>query len=366
MAEVKPEIKVDLADSPSKLADIDEFEDDTDLTFPTPAEQESGAWLIKVSESMWKAWNQIYENAPEGEHIEVGKLRVYHNKPDEAQRAQIRLHTPKDDERFAPQKDLPKVYNLDVRATAYNNTIVFSEKDLPGHRAQQFGQGKSLAAGKPTGINKNDRYGGGQRKPGTYRTAIPKQITLQPPILNEAVAKEVEDATSLDFFKKQYDKALLGGKKTTFTDRIDKTKYHPGNSTSTFTFGSMTSKPGKGHKKKPLKEKAVRMTTNELIDALQKCFTEYQYWSMRSLRKHLQQPEAFIKETLEGIAFLIKSGDFVGTYKLNDNTARLLNIENGVGVKQEEAVLKSEPESDGGTGDEAEDDDDNEMMEDVK
>ncbi|KAK4635608.1 Transcription initiation factor IIF subunit beta [Fulvia fulva] len=366
MAEVKPEIKVDPADSPSKLGDIDEFEDDTDLTFPTQAETQRGAWLIKVSEDMWKAWNEIYQNAPDGEQIEVGKLRVYHSKPDEPQKAQIRLLTPKDDERFAPHKDLPKMYNLDVRATTYNNTIVFSEKDLPGHRAQQFGQGKNLAAGRPTGINKNDRYGGGQRKPGTYRTAIPKQITLQPPIVNEAVAKAVEDDTSLDYFKKAYDKALQGGKKTTFNATVDKTKWHPGMTNSGFTFGSTTSKPGKGQKKKKQpKEKAVRMSTNELIDALQQCFTEYQYWQMKTLRQRLRQPEAFIKEHLEGIAFLIKSGDFNGNYKLNDNTARLLNIENGVGVKEESAVLKSEPESDGGTGDEAEDDD-NDEMEDVK
>ena len=366
MAEVKPEIKVDPVDSPSKLADIDEFEDDTDLTFPNQEEQNRGAWLIKVSEPMWKAWNEIYQKMPDGEQLEVGKLRVYHGKPDEPQKAQIRLSNPRDDERFAPHKDLPKVYNLDVRATAYSNTIVFSEKDLPGHRAQQFGQGKNLAAGKPTGINKNDRYGGGQRKPGTYRTAIPKQITLQPPVVNEAVAKAVEDDSSLDYFKKAYDKALMGGKKTTFTDRIDKTKWHPGTTNSGFTFGSITSKPGKGQKKKQPKEKAVRMSPTELIDALQQCFTEYQYWPMKSLRKRLQQPEAFIKEHLENIAFMIKSGDYIGTYKLNDNTARLLNIENGVGVKQEEAPeQKTDPESDGGTGDEAEDDD-NDEMEDVK
>lgn len=360
--EIKPEIKLDPADSPTKLADIDEFEDDTDLIFPNPEAQQTGAWLVKVSGDMWKAWNDIYQHQPDDADVEVGKLRVYNPKPGDdsgLQRVQLLLN-----DGLVQQNSLPKVYNLEIKANGYNNTVVFSEKDLDRHRAKQIGNMRNLAASKPSGIpGKSDRYG--PRKPGSYRTAIPKQTILAPPIINEAVAKPVEDDTSLDFFKRQYDAAMNDGKKTRFLDHIDKRQYHPGAASAGFTFGSMTSKPGKGLKKKEPKEKNVRMPEDKLLDALQQCFRRYQYWSMAALRAQLRQPDVWIKEVLEKIAVLVRSGDFTGNYKLNDNTARLLNISD-LDLKEELAPTKSEVESDQGTGDEMGDEDDEADFEDVK
>ncbi|KAK4507456.1 hypothetical protein PRZ48_001191 [Zasmidium cellare] len=350
--EIKPEIKLDPADSPSKLADIDEFEDDTDLIFPTPEMQATGAWLVKVSGDMWKAWNDIYQNQPDDADIEVGRLRVYNPKPGDppgSQKVQLLLN-----DGLHQQDALPKVYDLEMKDPGYQNTVVFSEKDLDRHRAKQIGNARNLAAGKPSGIGKNDRYG--PRKPGSYRTAIPKQTILAPPIINEAIAKPVEDDLSVQFFKRQMDAAMNSGSRTKIEDTINKKQYHPGAATTGFTFGSITSKPGKGLKKKEPKEKNVRMPEDKLLDALQHCFRQYSYWSMSALRAQLRQPDVWIKEVLDKIAVLVRSGDFTGTYKLNDNTARLLNIA-GSDLKEEAAPIKSEVESDQGTGDEMGDDD---------
>ncbi|KAF2161810.1 hypothetical protein M409DRAFT_27866 [Zasmidium cellare ATCC 36951] len=351
-AEIKPEIKLDPADSPTKLAEIDEFEDDTDLIFPTPEMQGQGAWLVKVSRDMWKAWNDIYQSQPDDAEVEVGRLRVYHAKPGDdpnSQKVELLLN-----DGLEQQKALPSVYNLEMKENSYQNTVVFSEKDLDRHRAKQIGHTRNLTAGKPSGIpGKSDRYG--PRKPGSYRTAIPKQTILAPPIINEAVAKPAEDKTSLDFFKRQYDAAMSQGRKATILPYVDK-GFHPGAASAGFTFGSITSRPGKGFKKKEPKEKNVRMPEDKLLDALQQCFRQYPYWSMSALRGHLRQPDVWIKEVLDKIAVLVRSGDFTGNYKLNDNTARLLNISD-LELKEEAAPIKSEVESDQGTGDEMGDDD---------
>lgn len=346
MATVKPEIKVD-SDEAKPLQDIDEYEEDTDLQIPNETGQ---VWLIKVSEDMWKAWNKIYTELPTSpDAIEIGKLRVFSAKPgQDKEKIQIRLN-----EDFEEHKALPKTYNLDMKSVGYNNTVIFTERDLPGHAKGGFGSSRHLAPGaKPAGINKQDRYNQQPRKPGSYRTAIPKQTALAPPIHHEAVANPVEDDSSLQYFTQIYSKALQGSTKTRFNDSTK--MRHPGVDNDSFAFGSLTSKPGKGKKKVP-KEKAVRMEKDKLLDALKNCFKEYQYWSLRALRHKLNQPEAYIKEMLDDIAVLMRSGDFVQNYKLKPEYERMVREDLGgmTEVKEELAPVKME-ESDDGTGDELE------------
>jgi transcription initiation factor TFIIF subunit beta len=49
------------------------------------------------------------------------------------------------------------------------------------------------------------------------------------------------------------------------------------------------------------------MPQNELLDRIFECFNRYNYWSMKALRAELQQPEAYLRETLEKIAVLAKN-----------------------------------------------------------
>lgn len=359
MAEVKPEIK---SESPRKAGDMAEFEEDTDLQIPAGNRV---AWLVKVSEDMWRAWAKMYADAPETQPLEVGKMRVFHPLPGDAPdhtRLQIRLNDSREEHRL-----LPKTYNLEVKSIGYNNTVVFSEKDLPGHRTAPFARTNNRHLPMPGGINKHDRYGNNQqpRKPGSYRTAIPKQTALAPRIHNEAIANPVEDDNALEIFAQQYKSALSAGNKTKYIG--NQRVRHPGLGDDSFAFGSLTSKPGKSGKKKVPKEKAVRMDKDKLLDSIRNCFKEYQYWSLRALRERLNQPEAYIKETLEDIAMLMRAGDFVQTYKLKPEWERLMRQSDmaEMPVKEEMAPVKMEGETDEDTGDEL-DDDGEEDFEDVK
>lgn len=69
-----------------------------------------------------------------------------------------------------------------------------------------------------------------------------------------------------------------------------------------------------GHK--PQQQKAARMPQNELLDKIFECFRKYNYWSMKALRAELQQPEAYLRETLDKVAVLAKSGAFATQWSL--------------------------------------------------
>lgn len=88
-----------------------------------------------------------------------------------------------------------------------------------------------------------------------------------------------------------------------------------------------------------------------LLDQIMKCFERFDFWPLRSLKAELNQPEAYLKEVLERVATLTRSGIYVGTYQLQasyKDTAKY-NFSN---VKAEQAP---EVGSDfGGTDDEDE------------
>lgn len=58
------------------------------------------------------------------------------------------------------------------------------------------------------------------------------------------------------------------------------------------------------------------MPQNELLDLVYQCFREYKYWPFKALKARLRQPEAYLKQTLEMVAHLVKSGDFSMTWEL--------------------------------------------------
>lgn len=56
--------------------------------------------------------------------------------------------------------------------------------------------------------------------------------------------------------------------------------------------------------------KTARMPQNELLDRIFSCFRRYNFWSMKALRAELQQPEVYLRETLDKVADMPKSGRF--------------------------------------------------------
>ena len=83
-----------------------------------------------------------------------------------------------------------------------------------------------------------------------------------------------------------------------------------------------------------------------------KCFERFDYWALRSLKAELNQPETYLKEILERVATLTRSGMYVGTYQLQQSYKDTVNY-NFSNVKSEPAP---EVGSDfGGSDDEDED-----------
>lgn len=316
---VKPEIKLD-PESKTNLADVDEFEEDTDLQIPAQPEQ---GWLTRVPPELWQAWNDMYKDAPSDQEIQIGKLRVFNQPKDNGeQRIELHLQTGLPQTQLVPQK-----YEVKLTSQDYNNSVVFSEKDLPGHRTQQYGRNRHNAAAgsKPTGIDKAERMRQ-NKKFGGYSSVIPKQTFLAAKVSHEANLIPMRDENYYADLERSLTQAMQPKVSTTFAlDKIDK-NLMPGRQSDMFNTFTTSSKPRGANKKKLAKEKAVRMPQEQLYTELYKCFKRYKYWKMGSLRAQLKQPEAYIKQTLETIAYLIRSGDFVGTYALKPEFHASLDI----------------------------------------
>ena len=62
------------------------------------------------------------------------------------------------------------------------------------------------------------------------------------------------------------------------------------------------------------------MPQNDLLDLIYECFREYRYWPMKSLKARLNQPEAYLRSTLELVAVLVKQGPHSGTWQLRPDS----------------------------------------------
>ena len=358
---VKPEIKLD-PDDKTDLADVDEFEEDTDLQIPANPAQ---GWLTRVPPELWQAWNEMYKDAPSDQPIQIGNLRVFDNPGQNGER-RLELHL----QNNIPQtREVPQKYEIKLTSEQYNNSVVFSEKDLPGHRSQQYGRNRHsthAAGSKPTGIDKAERIRQ-NKKFGGYSSVIPKQTFLAAKVNHEASLIPMKDENYYANLERSLTMAMAPKVSTTFQlDKIDK-GLMPGRQHDTFNTFTTSSKLKSGKKKTP-KEKAVRMPQDQLYTALYACFKKYKYWKMGSLRNHLKQPEAYIKATLEQIAYLIRSGDFVGTYAIKPEYEGSLNIMNETENPADDvAKVESAGDTDmGSDGVETEGDGDEGDFEDVK
>lgn len=355
---IKPEFKEDPADVKEGIADLDEFEEDTDLQIPADPPQ---GWLARVPPELWQAWSDMYSDAPAGDDkIKIGSLRVYESVDGGDQKLELHL-----DESIPATKEMPKKYQLKLQTSAYNNSVVFSEKDLPGHKSQTYGRNRHNAA-KSAGINKNDRFNNNNnnqqpvKKIAGYSSVIPKQTALAAKVLHEANLVPVEDADYYKSLERTLTQAMQPKVNTTIKSGMVK-GMQPGQQSDAFSKFTTagTSLPTKG-KKKPVKEKAVRMSQAEMYDAIHRCFREYKYWSLKALRHRLNQPEVFIKSSLENIGHLIRSGDFAMQYVLNPDYAASLDI-------KDEDVIADAAKVESGDEDSGDDADDDDMeMEDVK
>ena len=121
------------------------------------------------------------------------------------------------------------------------------------------------------------------------------------------------------------------------------------------------------------------MPKNQLLDLLFKLFGERATWPIKLLRERTQQPEAFLKETLNEIGFLHRSGEHNGTWELKENFKEGVRAQDVFTVTELTGCTQAKAEAGpsglpgmGGAdvkmedgGDEEEEDEDDEDMEEV-
>lgn len=62
--------------------------------------------------------------------------------------------------------------------------------------------------------------------------------------------------------------------------------------------------------------RTARIPQNELLDQIMGCFKDYKYWPLKTLKAKLQQPEAYLRQTLELVAHLVRQGPYAMTWQL--------------------------------------------------
>ncbi len=116
--------------------------------------------------------------------------------------------------------------------------------------------------------------------------------------------------------------------------------------------------PKKAAKKKQ-DDRAARLSQSELRDRIFQCYDKFSYWSMKAFKQTLNQPEAWLRENLEELAVLHKTGRFANHWELKPEYKRA-NLQ---GV--EGAAPDLGPEVPEGDESDFDADDDNVEMEDV-
>lgn len=69
-----------------------------------------------------------------------------------------------------------------------------------------------------------------------------------------------------------------------------------------------------------------------LIDKLMDLFRQHRIWGLRDLKAKVNQPEAYLRQTLDEIAFMWKAGDFNGKWELKDEFKSDAMLQNPTGV----------------------------------
>ncbi|KAI9681197.1 MAG: hypothetical protein M1817_002479 [Caeruleum heppii] len=349
-------LESDQAATLSGLSDDDVYEDAGDLDF---TDYDSGVFLMKVPKWLWENWAKIGDD----EQIELGKIRLESCGRDEHGKEKSKftmILSPS----VKHNKGLPREYDVNVMNDTSNNTFIFSEKDLPGYRTKDGAKSRFTShetKGKtPYSLNgavqqgRIQKWEKGKRSQPYYKRAIPKQTALAAVINHEVTCLPVENEEYQGIMDAMARGSLKPKRETKFIEGVGATAGNllaPGTLGSTGNFGKFikTSAPARA---KAGEHKSARIPQNELLDLIYECFGRYSYWPFKALKNKLNQPEAYLKSTLEIVAELVKSGRFALTWTLKPEN----KVAHYAEISEELA-----PDA-GDRGDEALDDDNGDAM----
>lgn len=345
-----PDVKMEhdaLTPSGSGYMDDDFYEDTGELQLPIKG-ADRDLWLTRIPEWLYEKvskWDELADGKDD-DQIVLGEVIAF---PDQMEKTGISRAQPMRiffDERWRQKSGLPTAFQLEPQPTKsemLRNTYIFTEKDLPGYKPNGVGQNKLGASGSFGGMqDPKSRI----QKRTKYKKAIPKQTTLIGSATRQYLAKPLSTREFIAFDTARHRQAIQGA--NTHTNIVENINELNVMDKTQSKFESFI-RPAAARKSQI--NKAARIPRNELIDELHKCFDQFSYWPMRALKQRLKQPEAYLKEVLGDIAFLIKSGPFASNWQRQPS----YNTAGSVSVKQEVA-----PDIDVGSAD-----DDEEEMEDV-
>ncbi|KMU92656.1 transcription initiation factor IIF subunit beta [Coccidioides immitis H538.4] len=316
------------------LSDEDIYEDTGDLDFANAAQD---VWLTRIPKILWENWSKLDDD----EEIQIGTVRV-EGPPTDIKRISLRLLD-------IPQNEgVPKDYNLkrqninaDRTAYAVQNTFIFTEKDLPGYKDRaHFLFNENQPHGRSyvyEQMKRDSRKKANKKKWEPYtRKTIPKQTAIAARVHDEFNCLPVENEEYHRIAEKRALEALKPKRETKFIERVTGKMLQPktAQAADKSNFIQVTKPP----KIRTQDNKTARMPQNELLDLIYACFRRYRYWPFKSLKAELKQPEAYLKQTLEMVAHLVKSGDFAMTWELKPE-AREASYANAMAYKDAKQEL---------------------------
>ncbi|KAI0125800.1 putative transcription initiation factor IIF subunit beta [Xylariales sp. AK1849] len=366
MASIKsePVIKPDPEDakqSPAALDDDDLYEDAGDLEFydpNVPQDPYGTISLAHIPKYLYDQWAQLKDD----EELVVGKVRTWQQADKNGQSIQRTAMLL--DHKNPIHQTVPKEYTLEQKDANLLSTFMFTEQNLPGFKNRsQGGPNSDIPAhlrprpAPPKENGKPEVGRKGKREP-YYRKAIPKKTTLAGRFRRELNCQPVMTAETKQILAMRASDSL---KPKATTSLMSGTRNPNGIISAGTTFGNdrmrgfVRTVDPKAKAKKHKEERAARLEQHVLRDALFSCFAKYRYWSMKSFKLELKQPEAWLRENLEQLAVLHKSGAFANHWDLKPEYRR----DNAQGSEAAAPDMGADDE------DFDDDDDENVQMEDV-
>ncbi|KAI9848631.1 MAG: hypothetical protein M1838_000470 [Thelocarpon superellum] len=362
--------------SPLPLSEDDIYEDAGDLDF---SHFDKAVYLMRVPKYLWENWSKLGDD----EQIKVGQVRVERLGHD-ANGQEINKFTMLLAPSAETKRGLPREYDMKLTNADSTNTYIFTEKDLPGYRSRGQGSLKNSTYGGVSKGPTNQSAAGKDRPPGAgrweraprgqprYKRAIPKHTALAGLVKHEMSCVPLD----LEQERRYVDgkaKASSKPRETVFLEGVGPVAGNlldPGTLGSGSNFRSFIKTNRGPQRGKPQETKNARIPQNELFDLIYECFSRYNYWPFKTLKRELNQPDQYLKETLEVVADLVKSGRFAMTWTLKpaNRVAQYADIKDEVAPEAADALEGAsdvgEAGGDAGAGDD-DDDDDDMKMEDV-
>ncbi|KAI5291998.1 hypothetical protein KEM52_006693 [Ascosphaera acerosa] len=328
----RPASSEELAVKTEPLLD-DIYEDAGDLDFSHASQD---VWLARLPRSLWDSWSKLDMD----EEIEIGTIRV-EGPPEDIKRVSLRVND------VARGPNVPRDYNFrrqmvaSTRSYVVPNTFIFSEKDLPGHvdkanvlfnEAQTHGRSYLYEQMK----KETKKHKRPKRWEPYIRKTIPKSTAIVGKVHDEFLCQPVQNEEFDRITEVMAREAAIPKKTTIFLERITANMRNPKSAIEAEKSSFIqASKPAKA---KISDAKTARLPEQELLSLIYACFRRYRYWPFRRLKEELRQPEAYLKQKLEMVAQLIRSGPYAMTWELKpeareDNYAELMaQTEGGAGA----------------------------------